>query len=203
MTKPAILLIGPTGSGKTPLGNYIADHGIKGKSFVHFDFGELLRRAADGTWNCNMSKDELTYLKTLLAQGALLEKETFYLAKKIILFFNNQTNAQYVLLNGLPRHVQQAQDISPYFKITGIIHLNCTPDVVVRRIALNSGKDRTHRTDDNIKLIEQKLTTFVTRTTPLINHFKQQDADIVYYPIEETTQPEDIHNHIERSPLKI
>ena len=43
-----ILLIGPTGSGKTPFGDYLEQHGIADRACLHFDFGSSLRSAAQG-----------------------------------------------------------------------------------------------------------------------------------------------------------
>ena len=107
MKKPAILLIGPTGSGKTPLGEYIAAKGLFKKQFTHFDFGELLRTTAAGTRTCDLSATDIRRLQDILDSGALLEKETFYLAERIISHFNATTAAEAVVLNGLPRHRQQ------------------------------------------------------------------------------------------------
>ena len=43
---PALLLLGPTGSGKTPLGDEIERRGLYGRRCLHFDFGASLRAAA-------------------------------------------------------------------------------------------------------------------------------------------------------------
>jgi adenylate kinase family enzyme len=44
MTIPkAILLLGPTGSGKTPLGQVLEERGLWGHTCMHFDFGANLR----------------------------------------------------------------------------------------------------------------------------------------------------------------
>ncbi|MCX7427258.1 MAG: hypothetical protein NTW96_16720 [Planctomycetia bacterium] len=40
----AMLLLGPTGSGKTPLGDLLERRGLGGRRCVHFDFGAHLRR---------------------------------------------------------------------------------------------------------------------------------------------------------------
>lgn len=45
---PAVLLLGPTGAGKTPLGRICAQRGLWGRSCTHVDFGACLRRAAAG-----------------------------------------------------------------------------------------------------------------------------------------------------------
>lgn len=39
----ALLLIGPPGAGKSPLGDYLQEQVIAGKRFCHFDFGRELR----------------------------------------------------------------------------------------------------------------------------------------------------------------
>ena len=42
-TREAILLLGPTGSGKTPLGQVLEERGLWGHTSRHFDFGASLR----------------------------------------------------------------------------------------------------------------------------------------------------------------
>lgn len=199
MKKPAVLLIGPTGSGKTPLGNYISRHGLWNKTFAHFDFGELLRQTAAKKRQCKMSTTDLTLLKTILDSGALLEKDTFYLAEKIIAQFNESTDAEFILLNGLPRHVQQAEDVAPHFDIQFVIHLRCTAEVVLERILSNKGKDRTDRTDDSLDLVKKKLEIFATRTTPLISYFENLGAKIVDIGIHPNSQPATLVEDIQRS----
>jgi adenylate kinase family enzyme len=41
--REAILLLGPTGSGKTPLGQVLERRGLWGHRCSHFDFGDNLR----------------------------------------------------------------------------------------------------------------------------------------------------------------
>lgn len=187
--KPAILLIGPTGSGKTPLGEYIATHGIFQNRFAHFDFGEMLRQTAAGTWDSNLAATDVARLQSILDSGALLEKDNFYLAERIISHFNTTTIADAVVLNGLPRHRQQAKDISPWFDIRLVIHLVCSAETVVTRIQSNSGKDRAQRDDDQIELVKRKLSIFSTRTAPLCQWFSNQGIEVVDIPVEMETQP--------------
>jgi hypothetical protein len=53
---PAILLVGPTGSGKTPLGALCEKKGLWQSRVFHFDFGAILRRiAAAGPGSNRMS----------------------------------------------------------------------------------------------------------------------------------------------------
>ena len=71
---PSLLLMGPTGSGKTPLGEEIERRGLDGRRCVHFDFGANLRAvAADpGSWDM-LTAEELESVRTSLATGALFE----------------------------------------------------------------------------------------------------------------------------------
>jgi adenylate kinase len=203
MKKNAILLIGPTGSGKTPLGNHIAKHGLSGIQFAHFDFGEQLRQAAGGQKNSGLSTDDIAQLQTILQTGALLEKETFYLAEQIISHFNSSTTAQAIVLNGLPRHIEQARDISPWFDIRFVIRLRCDARTVIERIQSNSGNDRTHRVDDELTLVQKKLTIFETRTAPLCEWFSSNHIPVFDVVIEKETSPADILQLFEKISLTL
>ena len=198
MKKNAILLIGPTGSGKTPLGEYLAQHGFNGFRFAHFDFGERLRQAANNQWNCGLLPEDLQQLKTILATGALLENHTFYLAEKIISHFNSTTPAQAVILNGLPRHIEQAKAISPWFDIRLVVRLICDAQTVIERIESNSGKDRTNRNDDDLELVKKKLTIFETRTAPLCDWFTSCHIPVVNVTVETITSPAHIANELKK-----
>ena len=190
--KPAILLIGPTGSGKTPLGQYIEANGIFNRRFAHFDFGELLRQIATGKRDCNLPASDISRLKAILDSGALLEADTFYLAEKIISHFNTTTTADAILLNGLPRHEQQAKDISPWFSIRMVIRLACDAQTVFERIESNAGKDRSGRADDGLALIKQKLIIFNNRTVPLCEWFASKGISVMEIPVDVDTQPDAI-----------
>ncbi|MDW7761659.1 MAG: hypothetical protein SCM96_13625 [Acidobacteriota bacterium] len=45
---PAVLILGPTGSGKTPLGRELETRGHAGRRCRHFDFGAEMRALAGG-----------------------------------------------------------------------------------------------------------------------------------------------------------
>ena len=79
----AVLLIGPTGAGKTPLGQLLEQRGLWGLPCLHFDFGRELRRAA-GEDSGLLSEAERELVGRALRTGALLEDEHFPLARKIL-----------------------------------------------------------------------------------------------------------------------
>ena len=173
----AILLLGPTGVGKSPLGDVIAQNGLFGRMCRHLDFGSELRGVISGDRrSAAYSIAELDFIHGVLDRGLLLENEHFALAKKIITLYLDRVGfAQHdvLVLNGIPRHAGQANDIATIALIQAVVVLDCSADEVVCRIQENVGGDRTNRVDDNAELINKKLSIFRERTAPLIKHYTQ------------------------------
>jgi adenylate kinase family enzyme len=183
----AILLLGPTGSGKTPLGDMIAQQGIHGIRCLHFDFGSELRRIAAGRHAASLfGQNEVAFVKGVLQVGLLLEDEHFPLARKIFESFLERKGAgtgDIVILNGLPRHRGQAKDIRDMVDVRTLVVLECSAGDLLSRIKENTGGDRTGRVDDDIGLIQKKLETYRTRTAPLIEFYREHGAFILPIPV--------------------
>ena len=81
----AVLITGPTGSGKTPLGELCRERGLWNRRCVHFDFGAHLRQVSEGVHvpSC-LTADELAVVTDALRTGALLENETFHIAEALL-----------------------------------------------------------------------------------------------------------------------
>ena len=192
----AILVLGPTGSGKTPLGVLLEKKGLNDQRCYHFDFGDILRTVAKTKRTSKQfTTEEITFINEALSKGALLENEHFYLARKILDWFikHNRIGAGgLIILNGLPRHLGQAKEIDSILDIEAVIHLACTPEVARARIRNNSGGDRIGRTDDGLASIENKITIFNQRTAELLEHYRSTGAKIATIAIAENTTPEDI-----------
>ncbi len=182
MKHAAILLIGPTGSGKTPLGELMAAKGLWGRKCYHFDFGACLRAVAELKPEKNLfSDEEVALVQSVLSGGALLEDQQFFLAEKILGLFLEQSGAgseDLLVLNGLPRHAGQAAAMDALVEIRRVISLSCTPETVYDRIQANSGGDRSHRIDDDLAAVGRKLQIFLERTSPLLAHYSQTGATI-------------------------
>ncbi len=180
---PALLLLGPTGSGKSPLGRQIELHGFGRCRAVHFDFGENLRETVVGNQSDeNISEADIEFLRGVLDSGALLEDSQFHLAEKILRSFLASRKASedvWVVLNGLPRHVGQAKAIDALLTIQGVVCLHCSADVVQARLANNVGGDRSNRCDDDLDRVRKKLEIFDQRTAPLVDHYRQQGVRII------------------------
>jgi adenylate kinase family enzyme len=191
----AILLLGPTGSGKTPLGELLEKTGLDNQKCFHFDFGVQLRKigAKLKTSNCHcelrrksergnlFTKSDIKYIKSVLQTGALLDNKHFYIAKKVLLSFIKGKRIKendLIILNGLPRHIGQAKGINGIINVGKVIYLSCSAKVVCERIKQNSGGDRTERVDDYRKSILNKLEIFEHQTKPLLKYYKSKKSEL-------------------------
>ncbi len=189
-----ILLLGPTGAGKSPLGDRIEAAGLGMRAFRHFDFGANLRRVVDNEdAQAGFSDQELAFLRSVLQTGALLENDRFPLAERILTQFLATPAPEKpvkVVLNGLPRHVGQAEAVGRIVHIHTVVSLECSEDVVIARSGTNVGGDRTERGDDGHDDIRRKLAIFAERTGPLVDHYRQAGSSIVHLPVTAEMTPE-------------
>lgn len=200
--RPAILLLGPTASGKTPLGELLAERGLDGRPCRHFDFGAELRRAgarddeaaADADGRNALPPAERAVVRDVLASGALLTDEQFPIARKILraaLARWQVSPETLVVLNGLPRHAGQASDLADVLWVAEVIVLEADADTLAERIRTNVGGDRTSRTDDAPPAVARKLAIYRQQTLPLIDHYRAAGAAIRTLAVTATTTPED------------
>jgi adenylate kinase family enzyme len=180
----AILLLGPTGSGKTPLGQVFEARGVAGRACAHFDFGENLRQiVARDQPDEIVTREDIDFLRDVLRSGALLEDKDFPIAERILRRFLSRPGmaaGTLIVLNGLPRHVGQAQSVARILDVRTVLFLECSAETVVARVTANTGGDRTGRTDDDLAAIRRKLAIFAERTEPLLEFFRTEGAQLVH-----------------------
>ena len=188
----ALLLIGATGTGKTPFGQQLETQNLWGKRYHHFDFGQQLRYAAEGKQKI-LSENDVERINFLLKSNSLLEDNDFHIAEKLLKQFieNNAPSAEndIIILNGLPRHSGQADSLLSVLDIELIIYFAAPASIIKERIEYNSGGDRTDRTDDSIEEIEKKLVIFRESTLPLINYYKKMDKTVLEIEVDIDTVP--------------
>lgn len=203
---PAILLLGPTGAGKTPLGKIIEQRGLWQRKCLHFDFGASLRDVVSRNRpDETISRQDIDFLREVLDSGALLEEEHFPIAERVLKSFLAARGADrqtHVVLNGLPRHVGQAQSIDHIVDVRAAIHLVCSHETVFERIRSDVGGDRSDRVDDDPQAVRQKLTIFNRRTTPLLEHYDRQGANIVTLDITADLTPVQMWETLNHAPGK-
>ena len=196
----ALLLLGPTGSGKTPLGDRLEQTSLRGRRCHHFDFGANLRTVAAGEHPGAFTAEEIHFLRRVLKEGVLLEKEHSPLAARILDTFVAQRNipaTDLLILNGLPRHVAQARAINHKVCIIGVIQLDCDGPTVAERLLRDIGGDRAGRTDDTDALVARKLVIYEKRTRPLLRHYRARGIPVLNLPVSRQTEPAEILARLE------
>ncbi|MDJ0523696.1 MAG: nucleoside monophosphate kinase [Planctomycetota bacterium] len=179
----ALLLLGPTGAGKTPLGDVLEARGLHGRRCLHFDFGVQLR-AADAAPDSapRLDADQRAVIRRVLAEGTLLEDHEFPIAAALLDAFLDVRRVQpedLLILNGLPRHVGQAQAIDALHEIRAVLQLSASAKVLHERIARDTGGDRASRQDDAAEQVAARIARFEVRTRPLVTHYADRGVAIV------------------------
>jgi len=191
----AILLLGPTGSGKTPLGDHLEQILLWNRRCHHFDFGANLRAVVAGDEAGAFTAEEIGFLRRVLEEGVLLDAEYFPLAARILDAFiarKGVRTSDLLVLNGLPRHVEQARALESKVTVIGVVQLDCDARTVAERLRRNSGGDRAQRADDAEALVARKLAIYEERTRPLLKHYRSQGVRILKIPMGIKTQPAEI-----------
>ncbi len=194
----AMLLIGPTGVGKTPFGSCLEKNGLKGMRCLHFDFGQELRNLAQQkSVPEGFSREEHAFIRDVLEKGLLLENEHFPIAAKIIDAFIGKTacgREDMIVLNGLPRHEDQARDIDRKIRVAYLIVLECAAEDIFKRISRNTGGDRIGRSDDGIEMVRKKLGIFHARTEPLVEHYEKAGRGVFRLKVGSSSTSEDLYS---------
>ena len=178
---PSILLVGPTGSGKTPLGDEMERRGFMGRSCLHFDFGRTLRAASDGAREYGLTGPELESIRASLGSGALFEDRDLPMIVKILKTFAERrvlAPETLLVLNGLPRHRRQAEALSSIVAVERVVALEGDADVIRDRVRLDTGRDRAGRADDDLRAVAKRLETFKERTEPLIGFYRERGVPV-------------------------
>jgi len=198
----AVVLLGPTGAGKTPLGELLERKGFVGRRCAHFDFGAWLRRAAGGEGAAfGLSEAQVARVKQVLAEGALLEDSEFPMALALLRAFEARLDRgadTLLVLNGLPRHAGQARALEGIVNIRLVLVLDAADDVLLERIRSNVGGDRTGRNDDAESAVRARAARYRARTAPLLDYYGSRGVKVIRYAVGPRAKPMDMLAEIER-----
>jgi adenylate kinase len=202
-TREAVLLLGPTGSGKTPVGQVMEERGLWGHPCSHFDFGANLREiVARDQPDGSIRAEDIVLLRRMVQEGLLLEDEHFPVAARILRRFMARRSPDpetWIVLNGLPRHWGQAQAPENVVEVHTIVYLACSTQFVAERIGGNVGGDRDRREDDAPEAIRRKLAIFAERTAPLLHYYRSRQVRIETVEVGPRTTAEEMWRTIESS----
>lgn len=167
----SVLLFGPPGVGKGTQGGILAN--IPG--FFHLSVGDVFRAIDIGSAN---GKEVYDYV----SRGELVPDDlTFKIWKKAvdayIALSRFKPREDLLVLDGMPRNVEQVAIVREYLLIKGVIYLECSDqeDMVhrIRRRAI-----RENRADDaNEDVIRHRFAVYADVTAPVLEQF---DASIVH-----------------------
>ncbi len=205
LKNPTILLLGPTGAGKTPLGEAIESQGLWQRRWIHFDFGANLRRiAGEDTTHDRLSREDVDILRDCLAHNRLLEDDQFPIAARVLRSFlleRGVTPEVGVVLNGLPRHVGQAERLAEILNVSAVVELVCDAETVRRRIQSDVGGDRAQRVDDDASAVDRKLDIYRRRTAPLTEYYRNRSTPILSLKITPTSTGASVLENLQKEAI--
>ena len=166
--RPAFFILGAPGSGKGTQGQILG----RVPRFFHCACGDVFRsldtRTALGQQFVDYSSrgelvpDELTIA---LWKAQIDNLSDAYLYKPDI---------DFLILDGIPRNVRQAEILSRYIEVHQVFHLSC-PDrnELARRMRKRALKD--NRIDDaSDKVIDQRIATYEAETKPILEFYPDE-----------------------------
>jgi hypothetical protein len=117
------------------------------------------------------SAADTDFIRGVLEKGLLLENRHFPLARKILFSFLDRSgfsSDDVLILNGIPRHTGQANDIATIASIRVLVILECSVDSVFCRLRENTGGDRMGRIDDDDALVGGRRHAFHSTPSSLL-----------------------------------
>ena len=162
MTAPAIVLLGPPGSGKGTQAFRLRD----GLGFVPLSTGDLLRQARGA--GTDLGRQAADYMD----RGELVPDEVVVAVMRAAV---GSIEDRPVLLDGFPRTVAQADALASALgdrgrKLTDAVFIDVPDDLVVERI---SGRDQ-GREDDRPETVRERLRVYHRETEPLIGYYDER-----------------------------
>ncbi|HEK85338.1 MAG TPA: hypothetical protein ENO29_03155 [Candidatus Aminicenantes bacterium] len=141
------------------------------------------------------SLSEIERLRLSVESGTLFEEEDKELVKKIFHYYlqtHQVLPEDWLVLNGLPRHVGQVNWLRGLVDLRLVLYLVCSEEVARKRLAANLDGERSERMDDRSDIISRRHQIYRERTEPLVGFFNQRGIPVVELKVEENTRPEEL-----------
>ena len=184
--RPAIILLGAPGAGKGTQGKILGTI----PRFFHCECGNVFRSLDTRT---PLGKKFVEYS----SRGELVPDElTVELWKTQVSNWSDmhvyKPDIDYLVLDGIPRNVEQAQFMADFIQVEQVFHLSC-PDrsELARRMRKRALKD--NRMDDaNEIVIQRRIATYEEETKPILAYFPSN----IICEIDATKPPVQVINQI-------
>jgi adenylate kinase len=177
---PAFLILGAPGSGKGTQGKILGTI----PRFFHCACGDVFRSLDTRT---PLGQRFVHYS----SRGELVPDElTIELWHAQILNWSDvhiyKPDIDFLVLDGIPRNVRQAEILSEHVEVHQVFHLSCPDrDELARRMRKRALKD--NRIDDaSDKVIQQRIATYEAETKPILDYYsadKVFDIDATQAPV--------------------
>ena len=162
-----VLIFGPPGTGKGTQAKLLEKTG----KYFHFSMGQMCR-------SLNVNTEVGRIAKNLVDKGELLPNDL-----AIKLFQENinnlvrekifQPKEQILILDGVPRNVEQIRLINRLVDIKKIIYLKINPETVIERARKRLNEEQ--RNDDrNPDVVMRRLEIFKKETLQMLNHYDKR-----------------------------
>lgn len=176
---PAFIILGAPGSGKGTQGKILGSiprffHCACGDVFRSLDTRTALgQKFVDYSSRGELVPDELT-IELWKAQLDNLAETHVY-----------KPDIDFLILDGIPRNVRQAQILSNHVEVHQVFHLSCpNRNELARRMRKRALKD--NRIDDaSDKVIDQRIATYEAETKPILEFY----SDGIITTIDATQPP--------------
>jgi adenylate kinase len=187
-----ILFVGKPGSGKGTITQNLLDDG-----FLQLSTGDLLRKEA------KTGSDLATEINERLAQGKFASDETIF---KVVEKFLKENEGKSIIFDGFPRNVEQARHcLEKGLVFDHVFEIDVTDELVKERIVNRrihqpsgrvyntktmppkvegiddvTGEPLTHRHDDKLEVLDQRLADYRNLTAPVIDFLKHNGLPIIH-----------------------
>lgn len=184
-----LIIFGAPGSGKgTQSEKLIDNYGL-----YHISTGEVLRdHISRGT---ELGKIADTYI----SKGQLIPDDLMISILDDLLEKNSHLTSKGVIFDGFPRTIPQAEALTGMLekrnmKVDAVVGLEVDEKELVDRI-IKRGQE-THRADDNLETVKNRLDVYHTQTTPLREYYIGKG---IYHPIKGSGSVDTIFDSIKNS----